>query len=76
MSNVHIINVAQTPTSLSEKVNPMSIAFQKSTKEVEKISQSIVCFNKADVFFLCCLKLKSTPIYFDRVPIEQHELIF
>ena len=30
------INVAKTPTSLSEKVNPMSIAFQKSTKEVKK----------------------------------------
>ena len=41
MSNVHIINVAQTPTSLSEKVNPMSIAFQKSTKEEEEIANKL-----------------------------------
>ena len=35
------INVAKKPTSFSEKVNSMSIAFQKSTKEVEKIANQL-----------------------------------
>ena len=35
------INVAEKPTSFSEKVNSMSIAFQKSTKEVEKIANQL-----------------------------------